>query len=612
MFNHYCCYDHYLNLPSCGKQCSLVVFRNSMFIILLLPVVRWLGKQYDKAKFLNEELQQSKAEFESLFRNNHIFFWSNDVIHKQLKVSKGIEKIYGYTQRDFEKNYELWLEVCHPEDKDKVDHYFQALLSGTPYRCEWRIFHKDGAIKWIESFGNPVFDPAGNVVKLNGVTYDNTERKQLEEKLQYMAYHDVLTGLPNRDRLNDYLHETLSQHKTNQQSLAVLFIDIDRFKFINNALGHMIGDTFLQQVSQRFVQCVRESDVVSRFGGDEFIVVLENSDQAQAKAIAERIIIDFYTPFILDAHEFFTSASIGISLYPNDGLDPETLIKQADTAMYLAKKSGKNTYQFYIQEDKNILDRKAIIERSLKRGLMNDEFYLHYQPKVWLITEEIYGVEALIRWQHPELGIVSPTEFIPIAEETGVIVPLGKWVLKQACKQNKKWQQTFDIRIMVAVNVSVSQFQDQYFIDSVKEVLEESKLSPEYLGLEITESVMQNPKQSAAIFQELKNLGIKISIDDFGTGYSSFSILGNLPIDLVKLDKSFVSEVTSNSCTAALVKTMIEMGKTLDFDLIAEGIEHEKQAEFLIENGCKYGQGYYYSPPLPASEAGELLKKAFL
>lgn len=584
----------------------------TVIIILLLPILWWLGKQYDRATFLNNELQQSNAEIESLFSSSQLMYWSNDLIHKKLKVSKGIEKIHGYTQQDFENNHELWLEVCHPDDKNKVNNYYQKLLSGTPTNCEWRIIHLDGTVKWITSYGNPIIDASGNVIKLNGVTYDATERKQLEERLHYMAYHDVLTGLPNREKLNNDLTQLLNQHKETQQSLAVLFLDIDRFKFINNTLGHSVGDLFLQQVSQRLVNCVRETDIVSRLGGDEFVIVLKNADPSQAKEIAERIINDFYTPFLLEDDEFFTSASIGISLYPIDGENPTTLIKHADVAMYLAKNNGKNTYQFYIHEDVNILDRKAILERSLKKGLINNEFYLHYQPKIFLETGKIYATEALIRWKHPKLGIVSPTEFIPIAEETGMIIPLGKWVLKQACHQNKQWQKTSNIWVKMAVNVSLVQFQDRHFIDSVKEALDESKLSPEFLGLEITESVTKNVKQSSAIIQELKNLGIKISIDDFGTGYSSLSILNSFPIDLVKLDKSFISEITTNSCTAALVKTIIAMGKTLDFDLVAEGIEHEQQAEFLIQNGCKYGQGYYYSPPLPAYELGELLKKQFL
>lgn len=335
---------------------------------------------------------------------------------------------------------------------------------------------------------------------------------------------------------------------------------------------------------------------------------MEDISEFQVKEVADRILNNFSSPFILKEEEFFTSPSIGISLYPGDGQDEETLTKNADKAMYLAKKRGKNNYQFYIYEDEDILDRKIKLEQGLKRALKKNEFQLNYQPKINLKTGKIYGVEALLRWHHSELGLISPVEFIPIAEEIGMIIRIGKWVLEEACKQNKEWQAS-GIWIKMAVNVSAVQFEDNFFVEKVKDILAESQLSPMYLGLEITESVMQNINHSAAIIHALKEIGVKVSIDDFGTGYSSLSILNTLPIDLVKIDKSFVNEIITNSNTASLVKTMIEMGKSLNFDLVAEGIENQQQADFLIQNGCHFGQGYFYCPPLPAAETEKFINK---
>lgn len=317
----------------------------------------------------------------------------------------------------------------------------------------------------------------------------------------------------------------------------------------------------------------------------------------------------FVPPFIIKNREFHTTPSIGISLYPRDGQNKETLNSNADTAMYLAKKRGKNNYQFYTHEHGDKLDRKFMLEQTLKKAIEQNEFYLEFQPKLELQTENMYGVEALVRWKHPGLGIISPLEFIPIAEESGLIVPLGRWILQEAGKQNRKWYDS-GITVKMAVNVSAKQFEDPQFVETVHQVLTEYQLPPQYFGLEITESVMQNIHQSSAIIHDLKKLGVKILIDDFGTGYSSLSVLSKLPIDYVKIDKSFVHESTTNPNAASLVKTIVEMAKNLKFELIAEGIENKKQAEFLIKNGCYRGQGYFYSPPLSPAEVEKVLIKS--
>jgi diguanylate cyclase (GGDEF)-like protein len=429
----------------------------------------------------------------------------------------------------------------------------------------------------------------------------------MEEKLQTMAYHDILTGLPNRAMLYPFLKKAIARCKRKKQEMAVMFIDLDRFKFINNTMGHDLGDQLLIQVSERLVKCVRDGDIVTRHGGDEFIIIIEDSGKLEVNGIAERILKQFMIPFKLGGEEFFSSPSIGISMYPNDGPTIDDLIKNADTAMYMTKKRGGNNYHYFIHEDEAITERKIIIERGLKKALDQQEFEVHYQPKVSLDTSEIYGLEALLRWNHPELGYIPPDEFIPIAEETGMILPIGRWILEEACKQNKRWQAK-GIFISVAVNVSVLQFEDTRFVENVKEILINTGLAPKFLGIEITESVVQNIERSSTIIHELKKLGVEVSLDDFGTGYSSLSVLNKLPIDIVKIDKSFVHEISKNTNTASLVVVMIDIGKIIKFGLVAEGIETEEQALFLRENGCRFGQGYYFSRPVKAEKIEELFR----
>lgn len=432
---------------------------------------------------------------------------------------------------------------------------------------------------------------------------------ELNEQLKRMAYNDILTGLPNRYMLNEYLNEFLDFGEQNNTKFAVLFIDLDRFKFINDTMGHDMGDVLLIKVKDRLVKCVREGDVVSRQGGDEFVILLKDINESKVRDVAERILDSFKNPFLLNNEEHYSSPSIGISLYPKDGNDDKSLIKKADIAMYLAKKRGKNTYQFFIHEPESILDRTTKLEHGLRKALDNNQFVLHYQPQIELETGEWKGVEALLRWNHPEFGLVPPDEFIPIAEETGLIVPIGKWVIETACKQNKEWKEQGFIPLRVAVNVSALQFQDRNFVKSVNQILNEHQLAPEYLELELTESVMQNVKESSEILHQFKKIGVKTSIDDFGTGYSSLNVLNRLPIDFVKIDKSFVNEIGINSNSTSLVKTMIDIGSNLNFELIAEGIEDEIQADFLNKNGCRYGQGYLYSPPLRAEEIEKLIQR---
>jgi len=433
------------------------------------------------------------------------------------------------------------------------------------------------------------------------------KNKEMKEKIHQMAFYDALTGIPNRYMLNESLHDLIMQCKQNSKQLAVLFLDLDGFKYINDSRGHGTGDLLLKGVAERLVTIIKQKGMVTRQGGDEFLVLLQDICHSEVNKIAQRILDSFKEPFIINSEEFFTTPSIGISMYPSNGEEGETLIKNADKAMFIAKSRGKNNVQFYTQEQDEQFNRKAKLEQFLRRAIENKEFFLCYQPKIKLKTGEIYGAEALVRWKHPELGDIAPAEFIPIAEETRMIVPIGKWILKEACNQTKKWKSE-GIHIKMAVNVSAIQFEDYGFVEEIKQVLLDNHLAPENLILEITESVMQNIKISYEIIHELKKIGVIVAIDDFGTGYSSLSVLNNLPIDLVKIDKSFVDESLTKANTASLIKTIIKMGEDLNFHLVAEGIETKEQAEFFQQSGCDYGQGYYYSKPLPADEVKILLK----
>ncbi|MDG5789290.1 EAL domain-containing protein [Evansella sp. AB-P1] len=558
-------------------------------------------------KMLEIELKETKEEYQQIIESIDVCLYKTDEKLNNTYGSNNVERIFGISQREFVETPTIMQRIIHPEDVEKVQFHFTELLKGQTVRMDYRIIRpKTNDTRWIEDRCSPIFDDESRITGFHGVVIDITSRKLVEEQVKYMAYYDNLTGLPNREMFNIYLQKALARCQRHDQKLAIMFIDLDRFKFINDTMGHNIGDKLLNLVGERLTNSIREEDIVARQSGDEFLILTEETDRPELRTIAERILNNFNEPFTLDEEEVYISPSIGISIFPDDGVDKETLTINADTAMYLAKKRGKNNYQFFVHEDKNILTRKTKIERGLKIALNKNQFTLVYQPKLNMLTKNIYGVEALIRWNHPELGQVSPAEFIPIAEETGMIIPIGQWVLEEACRQNKQWQQD-GIWIKVAVNVSVIQFDDDRFIEKVRGALTASELDPHYLGLEITESVMQNIQKSSSIIKELKDVGVKVSIDDFGTGYSSLGILNNLPIDLVKIDKSFIKDVITNSNTASLVKTMIEMGKNLDFHIIAEGVETEQQANFLIESGCKLAQGYYYHPPLKPELVGTVL-----
>jgi diguanylate cyclase len=428
--------------------------------------------------------------------------------------------------------------------------------------------------------------------------------------MSHLAQHDSLTGLPNRVLFNDRLRQAISLAIRQEKQLAVMFVDLDEFKKINDSLGHGVGDKLLQSVAGRLVNCVRRTDTVSRLGGDEFMVLLSQVEREEDAALsARKILRALAAPHTVDNKNLDISVSIGVSTYPSDGPDAETLMNKADTAMYEAKKHGRNNYQFFRRDMQVRLADRQLLEADLRYALGRNEFLLHYQPKLNLQTGQIIGVEALIRWAHPQRGIVSPGQFVPIAEECGLILPIGRWVLLEACKQARAWSDSGLGIVPVAVNVSAAEFTDKDFISGVRAVLIATGVEPWNLELELTESVlMQDAESTVRTLGALKAMGVTLAIDDFGTGYSSFTYLRRFPVDALKLHQSFVHEITEHPEDATIVSAMINIGISLKQRVIAEGVETRAQLKFLQSHGCTEGQGYYFSRPIAAGRAGKLLQ----
>lgn len=426
----------------------------------------------------------------------------------------------------------------------------------------------------------------------------------------HQTYHDPLTGLPNRILFNDRLALALVQAQPNQDMLAVLFLDLDRFKIVNDMLGHAVGDRVLKEVAGRIKECLQKSDTIARLGGDEFTILLPRiSHEEDAAKVAQKIIQAFQLPWMLGNQEFHITVSVGIALYPNDGDDAESLLKHADTAMCRAKDQGRNNYQLYTPAMNAKIMERLTMENSLRYALKRNEFTVFYQPQVNTASGQITGMEALVRWLHPDRGLVGPVEFIPLAEDTGLIIPIGEWVLHTACAQNKAWQESGLQPVRVTVNISACQFQQQNLVNTVAQALKQTGLDPQWLELEITESaLMQDLDFTIKVLQDLRDMGVRISVDDFGTGYSSLNYLKRFPIHTLKIDRSFVRDITDNPEDAAIVSAIIVLAHNLNLNLIAEGVETPDQLAFLKHCRCCEMQGYLFSKPLPAGEFEKLLR----
>jgi diguanylate cyclase (GGDEF)-like protein/PAS domain S-box-containing protein len=559
----------------------------------------------------SQELLQANSEmravFERLINSNVDGVLAFDRNGRFIVWNPALEQITGLKKSDVLGKDAL--EVFPLLKETREDRFIHEALHGKAGVIKDRIYHRSGGDpSFLEAHYGPVLNEAGSIVGGFALIRDISERKRSEARLQQAVNYDGLTGLPNRTLFLDRLAQAVARTFWRKRLVAVLFLNLNRFKLINDTLGHNVGDQLLKAVSERFVTCVRDGDTVARLGGDEFAVILEDIAVAQdVIVIIQKVLEAFKKPFLSEDRELFAAPSVGISLYPNDGEDVETLVKNADTAMSRAKELGKS-YQFFSPEMNAKATKRLVLESSLRRALERQEMLLHYQPRIDLSTGQITGMEALVRWQHPDLGLVPPAEFIPLAEETEVIIPLGEWVLRTACLQSKIWKKDGSRLIPVAVNLSPRQVRHQDLVEVVERVLKETNLDPSHLELELTESVLlENIETTIGTLRQLQKMGIQIAIDDFGTGYSSLSYLKRFPINCLKIDRSFVADIPTDPDNAAIVKAIITLAHSLNLKVIAEGVEKMKQLEFLRSMGCHEVQGYLFSKPVPAGQATRLL-----
>jgi diguanylate cyclase (GGDEF)-like protein/PAS domain S-box-containing protein len=555
----------------------------------------------------DQALHSSELRYRTLFERNLAGVFRSTLEGRILECNESFARIFGYASPEEALHKPALDFYLRPGDRKT----FLTRLSErhTVSNLEMCARRRDGTPVWVLENATLVEGPDGAHSLIEGTVIDITERKRAEEQVKHLAFHDALTGLPNRLLLNDRLTVALAQAHRSRQKLALLFLDLDRFKIINDSLGHTVGDELLRRVAERLHACVREGDTVARLGGDEFVILVTRiSSDSDADTIAHKVLAAVRLPFGVEQRDFFLTTSVGVSLYPADGIDAETLLQNADTAMYRAKEQGRDNYQLYAPAMNSRAAERLSLENRLRQALQNEELVLHYQPIVDLRNGRVRGAEALLRWRHPERGLLAPAEFIPLAEVSGLISPIGRWVLQTACAQAREWQTLGNPRFTMSVNLSPRQFLQTDLVSQVADALSSNGLDAGSLDLEITESnAMENAEITVNTLWELRRLGVGISMDDFGTGYSSLNYLKRFPIDRVKLDRSFVRDVVTNPEDGAIVRAVISMAHTLRLVVVAEGVENQDQLAFLRQHRCDEMQGFLFSPPVEPEEFQKLL-----
>ena len=561
-------------------------------------------------KRTEQQMARAKERLDLALTGSRLALWDWDLKNNKVYFNESWSSLLGAAPRESTFSGDEVLGWNHPEDKD----VFLAALGNAAkgvseeFDCEYRVPNASAEWVWVHSRGKVTQrDPSGRALRMTGTSTDVTKRKRAEERAEYLATRDPLTGLPNRVLLHDRLEQGVFNAARHHTGFAFMFIDLDRFKTINDSLGHQVGDELLKRVASRLIACVRATDTVARLGGDEFAVILENledDDDEGAQQVAEKMIAAMGAPMLIDNQHLSTSCSIGISLYPADGKDSAALMKNADVAMYFAKEKGRNNYQFFSQEMNSRAQERLSVENYLRLALKRNELVLHYQPRVKMATGELVGVEALIRWQHPRRGLLMPDKFIEVAEDSGLIVPIGEWVLENACERIRAWQETVKKGLKISVNLSVGQVVDgERLYSAVEAALARSGIDAACLELELTEShLMQNIAEKAALLHRLGQLGVGISIDDFGTGYSSLSYLKTLPVDSIKIDSSFVRDIHADANDEAIIKAILAMAHSLHLSVVAEGVETAEQFGLLKDLGCDEYQGFHESPALTPAD----------
>jgi len=583
---------------------------------------RMIGTHTDitERKIAEAEVEEKKRLLEESQRIAHIGSWKFDLVNNNLTWSDEIYRIFEI-EKDLAASYSIVLNRTHPDDREMVEKaYRDSLKTQTPYEVTHRLLFNDGRVKYVKEACETSFDENGQALVSIGTAQDVTKEKLLEnilkeqkETMSHLAHHDILTELPNRTLFNDRLIHALQKAQRQKSKLAVLFLDLDHFKEINDSLGHNIGDEVLKDIAQRFTSVIRKNDTLARLGGDEFTVIMQDLNHGEdASVLAQKLLKTLSSPIYKDDKVLYLSCSIGISLYPNDGSTVHDLVKYADAAMYRAKEEGRNNFQFYSSEMTMLAFEKVVMEASIRKGLTNKEFEVYYQPQVNGKNNTLIGMEALVRWRHPEMGFVYPSKFIPLAEATGLIVKLDRFVMKEAMQELKRW---YDLGLnpgVLALNLSIQQIRQKDFIDFLTELFEDIQCKPEWIELEVTESqIMTNTQEAIDVLTQLNNLGVAIAIDDFGTGYSSLSYLKRLPIDKLKIDQSFIRDLPDDEEDAAITQAVIALARSLKLDIIAEGVETKEQKEFVVSNGCENIQGFYYCKPVTKQVFEQIIINGF-
>ncbi len=579
------------------KMLTLIQTYKGLFFVTVTSLLLFvlIRRHMQQLYLAQEKLQENQQRLEYVIQGANLGYWDWDYVSNKQWVNDTWLQFLGLERADIKEEVTDWSDAIHPDDKHIAQKAIQFTIKyGHPYVIEFRMRHKKGHWVWIEGSGAVVKWDGGSKkpLRLAGTHRDISERKKSQEEITFLALNDPLTKLPNRYFLKQHLVKVLEEREKN----AFLFLDLDFFKNINDLYGHSVGDIVIQEAAERFKACIAKHEFISRVGGDEFVIVTTSS---QCVILSERLIQSLYAPFNINNEQFTLGVSIGIAIAPQDGENFEELFKNADTAMYVAKSSGKNRYAFYTPSMTDEILSTTLLDKEIKQGIEEEQFVLYYQPLVDLSSDEITGVEVLVRWEHPEKGLIFPNEFIPRAEETHLIIPLGELILQKAFKQLIEWKEKGIFKGIMAVNISSVQIEQEEFIEKIEALCRTLNVDTSKVELEVTESfIMKNPKKSAQTLQKLENLGFNIAVDDFGTGYSSLSYLKTFPIHKLKIDRSFIQDLPNDKDDRAIVRAIISLAKNLELEVLAEGVETNEQKEFLIENWCDSAQGYLFAKPM--------------
>ena len=587
----------------------------------------WLGIMFDITSFVEtqRDLMHLQNTYGALVEQIPAIVYQDatDDAWTTVYVSPQITNLLGVLPEEWTGDSKLWSQMLHPDDRDRaIEEVDRGIESGEPYTVEYRMIARDGRVKWFQDTAVMLPDAEGNPAFTHGVMLDITERREAEERLTYLAYHDALTGMPNRAMFDELLELSLARARRADRGVAVLALDVDNFKLINDSLGHETGDHLIAQMAARLQEATRDTDLVARPGGDEFLMLLADLDQTSpvndengaaiaAQSVAHRVMEAFEAPFEVDGTELYVTASIGISVFPLDAADGTSLLRNADSAVYLAKEAGPGGYVVNHLENDGALSKLSLSTR-LRKAVEQQEWALHYQPLINLFTGDMYGVEALIRWPDPSGGLVPPGDFIPLAEEMGLIEAIGAWVVEEICRQDEIWRGE-GLELEIGFNLSPRQLWQPDPVRRIADQVEGAGIDPQRITVEITESTaMHDPDRTLEVLHGFKDHGLKLAIDDFGTGYSSLARLRYMPVDVLKIDRTFVRDVNHDRQSASMVSAIIALASNLRMDPLAEGIETEEEWRFLAARGCGFGQGFLFSKPVPAAEISAMHRRAGL